>query len=244
MQFTSSHLQGMTCPSTSENASLSRSPCKSRRVRRRASKGNKRKRGHLLHVRAASTAQPLPQNFGPLPPPAEPGLSGQQSVWNSLLSKLSSSWQRQRAEDHLPLCKAFGVASLEELRVTSPTLLPWPHMHCHHVCKRQNSLLDTRKASCVMIVGTLAQDVFNCMCLSEGVYKVVDYGVERAAEILTAIIEGFPPGLVTIKRVEWSLPDAEHRSEANLGQLSSVQTSTMTHVPRGCHISSAALSAW
>ncbi len=58
---------------------------------------------------------------------------------------------------------------------------------------------------------TLAQDVFNCMCLSEGVYKVVDYGEERAAEILTAIMEGFPPGLVTMKRVEWSQPDAQHR---------------------------------
>ncbi|CAL8465334.1 g4869 [Coccomyxa elongata] len=50
------------------------------------------------------------------------------------------------------------------------------------------------------------------MCLSEGVYKVVDYGEERAAEILTAIMEGFPPGLVTMKRVEWSQPDAQHRS--------------------------------
>ena len=55
------------------------------------------------------------------------------------------------------------------------------------------------------------QDVFNCMCLSEGVYKVVDFGVDKAAEILAAIIEGFPPGLVTLKRVEWSQPDAQHR---------------------------------
>ena len=55
------------------------------------------------------------------------------------------------------------------------------------------------------------QDVFNCMCLSEGVYKVVDFGEERATEILGAILEGFPPGLVSLKRVEWSRPDSNHR---------------------------------
>ena len=55
------------------------------------------------------------------------------------------------------------------------------------------------------------QDVFNCMCLSEGAYKVVDYGEEKATEILGAILEGFPPGLVSLKRVEWSRPDSHHR---------------------------------
>lgn len=50
------------------------------------------------------------------------------------------------------------------------------------------------------------------MCLAEAVYKVVDYGEERAAEILAAIIDGFPPGMVSIRRVEWSQPDAQHRS--------------------------------
>ena len=57
------------------------------------------------------------------------------------------------------------------------------------------------------------QDVFNCMCLSEGVYKVVDYGEEKATEILGAILEGFPPGLVSLKRVEWSRPDSSHRHD-------------------------------
>ncbi len=51
------------------------------------------------------------------------------------------------------------------------------------------------------------------MCLSEAVYKVVDYGEERASEILAAIIAGFPPGMVSIRRVEWSQPDAQHRCE-------------------------------
>ncbi len=68
------------------------------------------------------------------------------------------------------------------------------------------------RASLINSLGVLClQDVFNCMCLSEGVYKVVDFGVDKAAEILAAIIEGFPPGLVTLKRVEWSQPDAQHR---------------------------------
>ena len=52
------------------------------------------------------------------------------------------------------------------------------------------------------------------MCLSEGVYKVVDYGEEKATQILGAILEGFPPGLVSLKRVEWSRPDSEHRQGA------------------------------
>lgn len=49
------------------------------------------------------------------------------------------------------------------------------------------------------------------MCLSEGAYKVVDFGEEKATEILGAILEGFPPGLVSLKRVEWSRPDSNHR---------------------------------
>ena len=49
------------------------------------------------------------------------------------------------------------------------------------------------------------------MCLSEAVYKVVDYGEQGATEILAAIIGGFPPGMVSIARVEWSRPDAQHR---------------------------------
>ena len=53
------------------------------------------------------------------------------------------------------------------------------------------------------------------MCLSEGVYKVVDYGEEKATQILGAILEGFPPGLVSLKRVEWSRPDSNHRQGAS-----------------------------
>ena len=52
------------------------------------------------------------------------------------------------------------------------------------------------------------------MCLSEGVYKVVDYGEEQATQILGAILEGFPPGLVSLKHVEWSRPDSNHRQGA------------------------------
>ena len=66
------------------------------------------------------------------------------------------------------------------------------------------------------------QDVFNCMCLSEGVYKVVDYGEEKATQILGAILEGFPPGLVSLKRVEWSRPDSNHRQGAR--HLASMQS--------------------
>jgi hypothetical protein len=58
------------------------------------------------------------------------------------------------------------------------------------------------------------------MCLSESVYKVVDYGVDKATEILRAIMEGFPPGLVSLKRVQWSQPYAQHRYASGVGLIS------------------------
>jgi hypothetical protein len=94
------------------------------------------------------------------------------------------------------LCQAFGVESLEELRVS----ICGPG--CYAVRCTRKSLTYNNAA---------VQDVFNCMCLSEGVYKVVDYGVDKAAEILAAIMEGFPPGLVNLRRVHWSQAYAQHR---------------------------------
>ena len=55
------------------------------------------------------------------------------------------------------------------------------------------------------------QDTLSCMALCESVYKVVDFGESQATAILGAVLESFPQQLVTLRRVEWSKPDAEQR---------------------------------
>jgi hypothetical protein len=121
MQSTATQLQSLSCPSAGVETSMASLSSRSRRSRRKPSKGSRQ--GHTV-VKAASLAQPLAQNLGPLPLSAEPELGWQQSTWSALAKKLSSGLHRQKAEDHLPLCKAFGVSSLEELQVLISCTLP------------------------------------------------------------------------------------------------------------------------
>lgn len=114
MHSASTQIQADRCPISAGNASNS---SKLRRLRRRYTKGNKRRRAILSTVQAATTAQSLNPNLGSVSLPQEPDARGQQSTWNAFASRLSRRLQRHRAEDHLPLCKAFGVSTLEELRV-------------------------------------------------------------------------------------------------------------------------------
>ncbi|KAK9820296.1 hypothetical protein WJX72_008693 [[Myrmecia] bisecta] len=55
------------------------------------------------------------------------------------------------------------------------------------------------------------QDVLNCLVLSEVVYKVVDLGEEAAAASVTQLRQDFPPGLVSVQHLQWSLPHVGHR---------------------------------
>ena len=141
----------------------------------------------------------------------------QKPPWQSVASGLVSSLQRHRRENHLPLCRAFGVESLAHLRVS----YDMRHLPIQSPAFSASSSLfalpqqigDGLNAALLSKRTVISQDVFNCMCLSEGVYKVVDYGEEKATQILGAILEGFPPGLVSLKHVEWSRPDSNHRQD-------------------------------
>ena len=190
----------------SANASLSTR-------RKRPAKQPQRQRLAVFRITAAATAAQTQaestqsQNSSQAPQ--------QKAPWQSVASGLVSNLQRHRRESHLPLCRAFGVESLAHLRVSyvkrhlpiqSPALFASSSLIVlpQQICDGLNTALLPERI-------VILQDVFNCMCLSEGVYKVVDYGEEKATQILGAILEGFPPGLVSLKHVEWSRPDSNHR---------------------------------
>lgn len=97
--------------------------------RRQACRTSRRRRYARLATSAAgaaSVSQPLPAELD-LATPVPPTSSGDQpGRWQALAARLSQRLQRHRAEGHLPLCSAFGAASLEELRVRTSGH-PW-HM--------------------------------------------------------------------------------------------------------------------
>ena len=55
------------------------------------------------------------------------------------------------------------------------------------------------------------QDLLNCLILSESAYKVVDMGAVNASKLVMRMEKSFPPGLVTIRRMQWSLDSVNHR---------------------------------
>ena len=96
--------------------------------RRQASRASRRRRYARLATSAAgaaSVSRPLPADLGLAPPlPPVNGGGDQPGRWQALAARLSQRLQRTRAEGHLPLCRAFGAASLEELRVRSQPPFP------------------------------------------------------------------------------------------------------------------------
>ena len=57
-----------------------------------------------------------------------------------------------------------------------------------------------------------AQDLLHSIFLAEGSYKVVDLGVHGATDRTTDLYSAFPPQLLGLTNVTWSLPDVNHRS--------------------------------
>ena len=55
------------------------------------------------------------------------------------------------------------------------------------------------------------QDLLNALVLSEGAYKAVDHGSRIAAELVSRVVAGFPPGYITLQRLQWSSPSVRHR---------------------------------
>lgn len=56
------------------------------------------------------------------------------------------------------------------------------------------------------------QDLMTCAVLSETVYKVVDLKPAEVLECLQDLSASLPPGLCTLRAVQWALPHVQHRS--------------------------------
>ena len=60
------------------------------------------------------------------------------------------------------------------------------------------------------------QDVFNCLVLAETVYKVQEGNQAEVATTVAALRRDFPASMVTLQRLQWSLPHVPHRSLPHL----------------------------
>ncbi|DBA88587.1 TPA: hypothetical protein ACH3X1_004236 [Trebouxia sp. C0004] len=57
----------------------------------------------------------------------------------------------------------------------------------------------------------LLQDVFNCLVLAETVYKVQEANHAEVASTVSALRQDFPAPLISLQRLQWSLPHVLHR---------------------------------
>lgn len=57
----------------------------------------------------------------------------------------------------------------------------------------------------------LLQDVFNCLVLAETVYKVQEGNHAEVASTVSALRQDFPAPLISLQRLQWSLPHVPHR---------------------------------
>ncbi|KAA6417845.1 MAG: lipase class 3 family [Trebouxia sp. A1-2] len=57
----------------------------------------------------------------------------------------------------------------------------------------------------------LLQDVFNCLVLAETVYKVQEGNHLEVASTVSALRQDFPAPLISLQRLQWSLPHVPHR---------------------------------
>ncbi len=53
--------------------------------------------------------------------------------------------------------------------------------------------------------------MLNCLLLAECVYRAYDGGAPAAAAALAELAAAFPAGLVTVRRLQCSLPHVAHR---------------------------------
>lgn len=90
------------------------------------------------------------------------------------------------------LCPAFVISSL--FGVSDNTYLREPCM-LYHADPLQLFL----------------QDVFNCLVLAETVYKVQEGNHAEVASTVSALRQDFPAPLISLQRLQWSLPHVPHR---------------------------------
>ena len=55
------------------------------------------------------------------------------------------------------------------------------------------------------------QDVLNCLVLAETVYKVQEGNHADVANTVSALRQDFPAALVSLEKLQWSLPHVPHR---------------------------------
>lgn len=55
------------------------------------------------------------------------------------------------------------------------------------------------------------QDLCSCSILSECVYKIVDKPLTEVLIIINTLKAAFPPGMVSLKTVQWAAPQVKHR---------------------------------
>ncbi len=61
------------------------------------------------------------------------------------------------------------------------------------------------------IFDLVLQDVLNCLILAETVYKVQAGNHAEVATTVMALKQDFPAPLVSLERLQWSLPHIAHR---------------------------------
>ena len=114
-----------------DSSSFKSSSSVSKKLRRRPSGQRQPHRPAVLHVHAAATAARSQsdsadtQNSAPV--------AEQKNPWQIAANNIVSSFQRHRRENHLPLCRAFGVESLGQLRVSTLSSLSSLHDGQHTV---------------------------------------------------------------------------------------------------------------
>lgn len=62
-----------------------------------------------------------------------------------------------------------------------------------------------------LTLNLFVQDVFNCLVLAETVYKVQEGNHLEVASTVSALRQDFPAPLISLQRLQWSLPHVPHR---------------------------------
>jgi hypothetical protein len=103
------------------------------------------------------------------------------------------------------LTTSIGVVFLD-------AICPASHAHC--LCLAFLTIL-AQESTCrqypVELRHLFVQDVFNCLVLAETVYKVQAGNHAEVASTVSALRQDFPAPLISLQRLQWSLPHVLHR---------------------------------
>ncbi len=89
-----------------------------------------------------------------------------------------------------------------------------PQLHAHCLCLVFLTTLaytSTHRLYHIEPWHLFVQDVFNCLVLAETVYKVQEGNHAEVASTVSALRQDFPAPLISLQRLQWSLPHVLHR---------------------------------